>query len=370
MGGKALKKVQTQRLEKMRYENVKNKIANILIPYIKIQFLYEVSDKKDFGDLDILYDISENHIEIVDLIKRLFYPKEIVKNGTVLSFSYLINEENQTYFQIDLIKSNNLKMDLFYFSYGDLGGILGRITKHYGVTFGNTGLWLNLEENLIETYLKKNEKYNKTKVSKSINDKIILTQNPEEISIYLGLDYKKWEKGFSNNQEIYDFVIQTHFFKSKLFEISSLNHEHMRRYNKRPMYREFVDYVLSINSKEETNKIEMNLLTSDGTKLIDYEALIYFNKMNDLEKLIEKNILQTERKEKFNGHMIQSIIKEKFNKNIEDKELGIFIMNFKNHILKKYIYLYDIFENYIDIDTKENIYKDIINFYNLYELKI
>lgn len=356
----------------MTYENVKNEIANILIPHIKIQFLYEVPHKKDFGDLDILYDISENQIEIFDLIKRLFNPKEIVKNGTVLSFSYLISEENQTYFQIDLIKSNNFQMDLFYFSYGDLGGILGRITKHYGLTFGNTGLWLNLEENLIEIYLKKNKKYNKTKVSKSINEKIILTQNPEEIFIYLGLDYKKWEKGFSNNQEIYDFIIQTHFFKFKLFEISSLNHEHMRRYNKRPMYREFVDYVLSINNKEETDKItslygerEMNLLTSDEPRLIDYEALIYFNKMNDLEKLIEKNILQTERKEKFNGHMIQSIIKKTFNKNIEDKELGIFIMDFKNHIQNKYVYLYDIFENYIDIHTKENIYQDIIDFYNL-----
>ena len=378
MGGHALKKVQTIRLEKSDYENVKHKIAELLAPHIKIEFLYEVPNKKDFGDLDILYDISENqnHIVIYDLVKELFHPKEIVKNGTVLSFSYLINEENDTYFQIDLIKSHNFRMDLFYYSYGDLGGILGRITKYYGMSYGNAGLWINVESHLIEIYVEKNDKnkYDKNNddflllpetqrvskgvVSKSINGKIMLTENPEEICVYMGLDYEKWSSGFNNSEEIYDFVIESPFFQSKLFEVNSLNHEHMKRYNERHMYREFVHYVNLQNKKEEKER--------DKNK--DYEALIYFHKINELEKLIEKNILQNERKEKFNGHIIQEYIKRDFKKNTnkigENKELGIFIINFKNHILKNGN-LYNTFEDYIDNNNKEKIEEDIIDFYNM-----
>jgi hypothetical protein len=380
MGGNALKEVQTLRLEKSDYENVKHKIAELLTPHIKIEFLYEVPNKKDFGDLDILYDISENqnHIIIYDLVKELFHPKEIVKNGTVLSFSYLINEENDTYFQIDLIKSHNFHMDLFYYSYGDLGGILGRITKYYGLSYGNPGLWINnIEDHIIEKYLEKNIKYDKNNddslllpetqrvfkgvVSKSINGKIMLTENPEEICVYMGLDYEKWSSGFNNSEEIYDFVIKSHLFKSKLFEVNSLNSEHMRRYNERPMYREFIDYVNLQNNKKEEKEI-------NKSKDYDYEALIYFDKINELEKLIEKNILQNERKEKFNGHIIQEYIKRDFKKNTnkigENKELGIFIINFKNHILKNGN-LYNTFEDYIDNNNKEKIEEDIIDFYNM-----
>lgn len=364
MGGKALKNVITTRLTKEKYIRVKNEIVSILAPHLSLTFLYELPHKEDFGDLDILY-ISNEQINIYNLVVQLFNPKEIVKNGTVLSFSYLIEEFDDNtkniYFQIDLIKSQNIDMDLFYFSYGDLGAILGRITKYYGLSYGNPGLWINnIEEHIIKRYLDENnnKKYDKNKVSKMIHDKIMLSENPEEICLYLGLDYEKWSSGFNNREEIYDFVIQSHLFKSKLFEVNSLNSEHMRRYNERPMYHEFIDYVNLQNKKEEK---EIN-------KNKDYDALIYFNKINELEKLIEKNILQNERKEKFNGHIIQSLISTHYNKNtnkvIENKELGSFIINFKNHILKK-DHLYNTFEDYIDENTKESIDKDIIDFYQL-----
>ncbi len=358
MGGKALKNVITRRLLKEEYNQIKNKIASILAPYLQITFLHELPHKEDFGDLDILY-VPDEQTNIYDLVVQLFHPKEMVKNGTVLSFSYLINKEKGTYFQIDLIKSHNFRMDLFYYSYGDLGGILGRITKYYGLTYGNPGLWINnIETHLIERYLDENDnkKYDKNKVSKIIHDKIMLSENPEEICVYMGLDYEKWNSGFNNREEIYDFVIKSHLFKSKLFEVNSLNSEHMRRYNERPMYHEFIDYVNLQNKKEEK---EIN-----KKKDYDYEALIYFNKINELEKLIEKNILQNKRKEKFNGYIIQEYIKRDFQKNIENKELGSFIINFKNHILKKY-HLYNTFEDYIDENTKESIDKDIIDFYNI-----
>lgn len=348
MGGKALKKVNVIRLEKSEYDKLKNKIYNILLPYLKISFLYEVPDKMDFGDLDILYDVNSLECNLQDLIVKIFNPKEIVKNGSVLSFSYLIDEKKNIYFQIDLIQSNNIEMDLFYFSYGDFGAILGKITKYYGLTFGNTGLWINLYK---DTIIKYTNDINKISMLKRID----LTDNPEQICKYLCLDYKKWEKGFRNNNELYEYIKKCKYFNSHLFDCNISNHEYMRRYNERKIYREFVEYI-----KDDKEEIPNSINNQ-------YEAIKYFHKINDLEKLIEKNILQNERKEKFNGHIIQEYIKSSnFQKNTnkigENKELGIFMMNFKNDILKNGN-LYNTFDDYIDKNEKEIIKKDIIDFY-------
>ena len=102
MGGKALKNVITTRLIKEDYMKIKSEIVSILAPHLSLTFLYELPEKEDFGDLDILY-VPNEKIVINDLIMQLFNPKEMVTNGTVLSFSYLIEESEPIHFQIDLI---------------------------------------------------------------------------------------------------------------------------------------------------------------------------------------------------------------------------------------------------------------------------
>ena len=350
MGGKALKLVQTIRLEKDDYNILKNKIANLLASFIKIHFLYEVPDKTNFGDLDLLYELNENNMNIYDIVKQVFNPKQMVHNGNVLSFSYLINEVDNTYFQIDLIKTNNYIMDLFYFSYGDLGGIIGRITKYYGLTYGNNGLWITIEPSLIENYLKETQKYNKLEIG-NINNKIILTQSPEEICNYLGFDYNKWKSGFKSNVELYNFIIESPYFENKLFYIETLNYKHRVRCNERPMYREFQNYINNIT--KPINNINT---------ISDYNALVYFNKIDELESLIKKNIIHNERKSKFNGYLIKLAIQETFNKIIEDKILSEYIVNFKNNIKNKYNY--DNFDDYIDNNSKEDIKNHIISYFS------
>ncbi len=349
MGGKALKNVITKRLLKEEYNQIKNKIASILAPHLQITFLNELPEKEDFGDLDILY-IPNEKIVINDLVVQLFNPKEMVKNGIVLSFSYLINENDSTpiHFQIDLIKSQNIAMDLFYFSYGDLGGILGRITKYYGLTFGNASLYINVEKATINLYL---EQHNKKNVHISnVNKPIILSENPEEICVYLGLDYKKWNNGFANNLEIYEFIIKCKFFNPKLFDVENftLNHEHMRRYKQRTMYKDFVHYIQH-NFKENNVKDEIK------DRNFQYESLVAFNKLNVLEEVINNNILQNKRKEKFNGHNIMHILQ------ISEKELGTIIPNFKKYIIEKREF--NNFEDYIDTYNEEYINNDIINYF-------
>ncbi len=353
MGGKALKNVITTRLTKEKYNQVKSEIISILGQHLSITFLYELPEKEDFGDLDILY-IPNEQINIHDLVVQLFHPKEIVKNGTVLSFSYLINENDDNtkniYFQIDLIKSQNIAMDLFYFSYGDLGSILGRIIKHYGLTFGNAGLWINIEKATIDLYLKNHDK--KIEHISNVNKPIILTENPEEICVYLGLDYKKWLNGFSNNLEIYEFIIKCTFFNPKLFDVEyfTLNHDHRRRYNQRAMYQDFVHYI-----QNNFKRYNVNHNIEDKNVNFQYEALVIFNKLNVLEEIMNQNRLQNKRKEKFNGSNIINILQ------ISEKEVGNSILKFKKHIIETT--QYNIFEDYIDAHSKESINNDIINYF-------
>ena len=103
--------------------------------------------------MDILY-VSQDNINIINYIKEIFNPKEIYKNGDVISFSYEINSFSEEYFQIDLIKCENesekLSMSKYYYSYGDLGNILGRITKKYDIRFGHKGLFINLLDETIK----------------------------------------------------------------------------------------------------------------------------------------------------------------------------------------------------------------------------
>ncbi len=353
MGGKALKNVITKRLLKEEYNQIKSKIAFILSPHLQITFLHELPEKEDFGDLDILY-VPNTQTNIYDLVVQLFHPKEIIKNGTVLSFSYLINKDEDTpiYFQIDLIKSQNIDMDLFYFSYGDLGAILGRITKHYGLTFGNAGLWINVEKATIDLYITNHHKI--IDHISNVNKPIILTENPEEICVYLGLDYKKWNNGFTNDLEIYEFITKSRYFNPKLFDVEnfSLNHDHMRRFKLRAMYQDFVHYIQNnFKTYNINNDIE------DKNVNFQYESLVAFNKLNVLEEVINQNILQNKRKEKFNGHKIITILQ------ISEKELGTIIPNFKKYIIEKN--QYNNFEDYIDNNNEEIINENIKEWYKL-----
>ena len=86
------------------------------------------------------------------------------------------------------------------------------------------------------------------------------------------------------------------------------------------------------------------------------DALIYFNKLNELKDIIDKNILSRERNLKFSGKKLIDI-------GINNKLIGSYINNFKSYISKTY--QMD-FNNWLDkSDNKivdENLQKFISEF--------
>ena len=341
MGGNALKTVKVSRIDLPTYNLIKSTISNDLSPYITLDFAYEVPNKIDFGDLDILYKAPIN-IDFRKLIIDKYNPAEIVSNGQVLSISYPISNE---YYQVDFVKCSNLKMSKFFYSYGDLGGVIGTITKNYGISFGE-GLWCNISKDTIKNYTCNDiEDYTTTK--------IILSYEPSEICKYLDLDYEKWILGFETRESIFDWVISSSWFRKDIF--LNLNSFEKKKSNIRPFYKDFIEYIFD---ESKYNKIDESKRYNK-----QLEALEYFNKLQLLDQLINDNNIKNERKKKFNGYKFMKY-------GYINKDIGTLIIEFKRYINKKFdkVDNMEFFNIWLDDNHEVSIDKEINNFVDEFQI--
>ena len=304
MGGNALKNINTVRLDKEKYLHLKTQITEALLQKkIKICDLLETPGKETFGDLDLLF-CSEPEINIHEIVKTLFEPKEIVSNGEVVSFDY----KN---FQVDLIKCKNdqqMKMARFYLSYGDFGSIIGRITNFYGIKFGHHGLFVNLFQS---TILNKDSSQNECSPFK-----IILSQDPQKICEFLELDYQLYNNGFKNTRDIFEFISSSSFFKKEMF--NDLNRSYKKREQIRPMFQEFLAFL-------DLSK-ESNLFSIQNQQLLAINFIEKQDELKDIRLKLEK----------------ETIIKNKFNAGLfikygwSGKKLGEAMVIFKKKMEEKH----------------------------------
>lgn len=290
MGGKALKNVKTIRKSKDEYDKIKQTIINKLNNILKIETLIEVPGKESFGDLDLLYETS-NEINVRQIVIDSFLPKEIVSNGNVLSFDY----DN---FQIDLIGCKHLEFAKFYFSYGDFGGILGRIVNHYGLKFGHEGFW-------IYVYTDENNNFDTTHSF----GKIVLTTNPREMCDFIGINYDDFCK-IKTKQDIFELIKSCRYYEANIFTV--LNHEHVKRANIRPMYQEFLKYI-------NIEYIKGGLHIAENKQM---ECIKYFKKEKEYNEIFIELKRKKELNEKFNGKMLLDL-------GVEPKNIGKIIKEFR-----------------------------------------
>ena len=377
MGGNALKKVIASRINLIQYNKIKTQLIEKFTGYLDIEFVIDVPNKQDFGDIDVLYTLDNSleqteNLNIINLIKLLFNPVEIVHNGPVVSFAYELDGSNITdksvetvqsnniantstyfqptyfqpiYFQVDLILCQNIHMSRFYFSYGDLGGIIGRLCQHIGLKYGSNGLWLNPNEETIMNYLEKYDTKHKISVeteliTKAYYSDIVLLTDPKEICEFLTLGWDEWEKGFDDVDNIYNWVTQSKWFKKDSFR--ALNCEHRRRSDKRPMYQNFLKYIFS-------NEPEFIIEKCDSDKYIflnlQLDTIEKFNKTNELENMILNQNKRIERKNKFSGKIFIDL-------GINGKDINQMVMAFKTYIEKT---TQMEFENWLDLNDLEHI---------------
>lgn len=304
MGGNALS-VPTRRYKKNEYFDILVDVIKILNDngiVGKVPLWYK--NKDSFGDLDVLIKSSTVDGNIIDIIKNVFSPNEIYNNGDVKSFDY-------KEFQIDFIMTSDDKWEpsFVYFSYNDLGNLIGRIAYSMGFRYGHYGLKF--------VYLHPDGGRKLTK---------IICKEPKKILTFLGFDYDRFLKGFYEIEDVFDFVIQSKYFNKKLFDYENLNHQNKTRNKKRKNYEKFLEYIKDYNGKNHTFESKQYFINK-AEKFFDVEL----NKI--IENFNYKVQLEKEASKKFNG----KIIIDKYG--LSGKDVGIALKNFYDAINQNFLHV-------------------------------
>jgi len=328
MGGNVLKNTVTRRYKRDEYftlfNNVKDVLYEATLNYDAwldgFVLIPSYKSKESFGDMDIL--INEKWFKQDMRIINIYHPTEVFceKNSNVISFDY--HE-----FQIDFIfiPDEYFKTALTYFSYNDLGNLMGRIANNMGVRYGHDGLKMLYYSD------------NKNKVLVEIH----LSYDIPKIFKFLGFNYDRFLEGFNDITDIFNYVIDSEFFSKEIFAYENLNHENRTRNKKRKTYGKFLEYIQELKSDDyvyPNDKTEwLSRIDEFFPNVKVYEKIEEAKKREEVNKKI---------KEKFNGDIVRLIT------GLEGEELGKFIKKFKEFC--------NDFEQYIlDTDVKiinENIY--------------
>ena len=233
MGGNALTQTTTRRYAAAEYyrayTGLEPRIASIVCA-ARVALIPAYREKESFGDMDILYS---GDCLSTEAVAAEFAPNQIVKNGDVISFDY-----NQL--QVDLINTKTFDYSLAYFSYNDLGSLVGKLTRQLGLKHGHTGLRLPV-------------RYGTRFLSE-----ILVTTCHDDTLEFLGLDPAVFHRGFDTLNDIFNFVASSKYFNPAAYALENVSAAGRSRAKTRHTYQEFLKFcsgrtghVLEIGDKTQ-----------------------------------------------------------------------------------------------------------------------
>lgn len=181
------------------------------------------SEKETHGDLDILIKTDDSD-GLIGIVNNKINPEGVIVNDDAISFDY----DN---FQIDLItiKPEIWNTAYVYYSYDPVGNLLGKVAKGFGLRYGKDGLYYK-------------------SLSRSSTQKMMLSQDNEEIFKFLGYDFNEFKKGFDTLEDIYRFVSNGKYYDKELFDPNNLVSTDRKRSMKRSTFRGFLKYEKGVKS--------------------------------------------------------------------------------------------------------------------------
>lgn len=314
MGGNALKAydIETVRLGPEEYAAVQSHVVWVLqgmtavsnvLDELDVAAIPSYKDKADHGDLDVL--VQDNCLDYPEklelLLKHEFGATVVHKNGPVWSFDYnLLCNEGES-FQVDLIMVDGESFDfaLNYFSYNDLGNLIGRVAHRLGFKFGHEGLFYVYRD------------------GSSYSKDILMTRNFAHAIEYLGFSYARYEQGFDSLESIFDYVSSSEFFCKSMYDLELRSYAAKVRDRKRVTYTTFLAWL------KDRDYLCEDLDASEDDWLDD--ALRTFPEFAETYLATAKEVLVRKLlKEKFNGEVVKNVT------GLEGVELGDFIKSYRN----------------------------------------
>ena len=310
MGGNALKNARTRRLDRQDYERVSIAVVARLreaFPSARVEVIPAYATKADFGDLDVLVTAEDVLARGgADALKRLaidaFCATELVANGSVLSFDYRADAaQAEPGFQVDVITMPRAEyaFALDYFSYNDLGNLVGRTAHKQGASFGHDGLW----------YIFRDGDY-------KFRD-VLLTRDFDHALRFLGYDPRRFRAGFADLRAIFEYVAGSAFFNRSIFLLENRNYQSRVRDRKRKTYTGFLQWC------EEQPELPAFRYPADKADWLPrmFEWFPAFRA--EYDRTLEDLATQRAVKERFNGELVSAWT------GLADKPLGALMREFK-----------------------------------------
>lgn len=258
MGGNALKQGSV-RVDYATYEKVRIFILNRM--GMKSGSPRNYVAKESFGDIDIVHTGFPRN-ELRKLLVKVFNATEIVTNGPCISFDFH-NPKFGVEFgegkgvQVDLIqvKPEHYEFSLGYYSFNDLGNLVGVIARSKGFKFGNEGLFYRYDHGRCN-----NMNY------------VPVTDNFDRAIKFLGFEPYC---NFKSLEEIFSYVATSKYFDPFLFQFESLNHVNRIRNAKRPVYMKFLEWLAEkkyVMRVDEEGDLKKDLLVEALHKFPDFET--------------------------------------------------------------------------------------------------
>lgn len=332
MGGNALKNTKTRRYARAEYLVLKEEIisklkGNPVFAKRKINDIVAYGEKPSFGDMDLLVSSDGLPNDTWDIVKDLFKPNELVRNGSCTSFD--VKE-----LQIDMILAPDREYDItaIYFSYNDLGNLMGRVAHKLGFKYGHAGL----------IYVVRDENH--------VIDEITLTRDPKEIFDFLGYSYETYKAGFNTLEEIFKFSASTPLFNKDYYRLEDRNYASRVRDRKRSTYRGFLDWIETQSDlpnydykDKKQEHLERAFKTFPGFQEKHAEAMVKY-----------KNLITC--KNKFTGQLVTDAT------GLTGEDLGQWIQGFRKSIPD--------FTQWVLNTSSEDIVKAVTTAYNTNQIEL
>lgn len=221
--------VKTRRVSRPEFLEIRDEVIDaleiavnsVLNGSTRINSLLAYRSKETFGDLDVLVESrAGSSIIWKDLLSRTFAPTEIVQNSNVYSFDY-------KQFQIDIIlcNSDDYESSFNYFSWNDLGNLMGRVYKKMGFKYGHKGL----------SYM-----FRTKDNSQSVFAEVVVSQDISAILEFGGYDSTTFARGFNTLEDVFKFAASSEYFHKDIFLLYNRNNASRTRDRKRKTYHDFL----------------------------------------------------------------------------------------------------------------------------------
>lgn len=315
MGGNALKFYETRRYGSTEYFALIKELDSV---FKKLNFdaipIKAYSEKESFGDLDLIVDSSKLSTDWLEKLKveLSLEDNQIFKNSNTVSIGY----KN---FQIDLIVTphDEVQSSLNYFSYNDLGNLIGRLSHKLGLKYGHKGLSLVIRPNENNSH---------------ILDEIILDRSNKKLLDILGLDYQKFQTGSSTLEDIFKYVASSRFFDPDIFLLDNKNATSKVRDKKRHTYMAFLKWI------EET-KPKANYSFRNKSELYGYSIRepfyteIILKIWPEVKEKVDKLISDYESEQAFKNVFSGAVVSD--STGLIGKELGVAISKINSLMTKE-----------------------------------